>query len=141
MWVCYPIYEGKVKLPCGLGVDAANNVYNVSWVKEFAKLTKLENTTADDVFYITGGAVRVKSTEGVTYAASHAVPYVEAAGGVTPAGGYQTTIYPVMKEANRFYIKATSRISSLIGYDTFEGNRHWRNADYMYIYNPNEVKY
>ena len=139
LWVCYPIYEGKVKLACGLGVDNDNQTYNVRWIGGKATVTPRDDVSGN-VFYITNGAVRVTPTEGVDYAESHAMPYIELAGGVQPDGSYKATAYDVTKEGADFVLYATN-VNNLIGFTLASGNRYVRNNGYTYIYNPNEIKY
>ena len=139
LWVCYPIYEGKVKLACGLGVGSDNQTYNVRWIGGKATVTPRDDVAGDD-FYITNGAVRVAPTEGVDYAESHAMPYIELAGGVQPDGSYKATAYDVTKEGADFVLCATN-VNNLIGFTLASGNRYVRNNGYTYIYNPNEIKY
>ena len=141
LWVCYPIYEGKVKLACGVGVDSNQNAYDVKWVGG-----KVTVTPRDDVagvrFYITNGAVRVKPTEGVTYAESHTLPAVAMAGGVQPDGSYSSAVFPVKKNATTFYFEASADYDNAVGWQHEAGtNVYKRNDNYTYIYNPNEIKY
>ena len=141
LWVCYPIYEGKVRLACGVGVDNNQKAYDVKWVGG-----KVTVTPRDDVagvrFYITNGAVRVKPTEGVTYAESHTLPAVAMAGGVQPDGSYSSAVFPVKKNAMIFYFEATADYDNAVGWLHEAGtNVYQRNDNYTYIYNPNEIKY
>ena len=151
LWVCYPIYEGKVNLACGVGVDSNQLAYDVKWVGGKCKVTP-RSDVAGDCFYITNGAVRVKSTEGVTYAESHALPAVAIAGGVKPDGGYSSTVYPVMKDGSRFIFNTRGLLDDVVGWrlsDEFVGAviapntivTYMHKDNYTYIYNPNEMKY
>jgi hypothetical protein len=154
LWVCYPIYEGRVNLACGVGVDSDQMAYDVKWVG--GKVTvKPRNEVAADRFYITNGAVRVKPTEGVTYAESHALPAVAVAGGVQPDGSYRSTVYPVMKDGCRFVFNSKGLLSNVVGWrlsDEFINQpvaniapntivTYTHEDHYTYIYNPNEIKY
>lgn len=81
LWVCYPIYEGKVKLACGLGVENSS-VFKVRWIGDTPTLTYMEGVTASDNFYITSGGIGVAPVEEMIYASGRALPYVELSGGV-----------------------------------------------------------
>ena len=139
LWVCYPIYEGKVKLACGVGVDSNQLAYNVRWVGGKATVTA-SGDVAGDTFYITAGAVRVKATEGVTYAASQALPAVAVAGGVQPNGTYRSTVYPVKKRGADFYFETQTKLDNVVGWRQTDGLTYTHEDNYTYIYNPNEVK-
>lgn len=138
LWVCYPIYEGKVKLACGVGVDVNQFAYNVKWVGGKATVT-LTGEMAGDTFYITAGAVRVKPTEGVSYAESEALPYIELAGGIQPDGSYKATAYQVLKQGTDFLLTAQG-VDDIVGFTLESDDLYVRNSDYTYIYNPNEIK-
>ena len=139
LWVCYPIYEGRVNLACGVGVDSELMAYNVKWVGGKATV-KPRDEMAGDHFYITNGAVRVKPTEGVNYAESYPLPALAVSGGVRPDGSYSSTVYPVMKDGCRFIFSAPSLLNDVVGWRlTDEFYTHEDN--YTYIYNPNEIKY
>ena len=143
LWVCYPIYEGRINQLCGLGVDAANAVYKVQWLDGNATVTLVEDEVAADKFYITAGEVCVSPTEGVTYAESHPMAYVELNGGVQPAGTYSAELLPGFKYGQQFYVMG-NRSDSLVGYEEAEefGPPFFRRKDnYVYIYNPNEIRY
>jgi hypothetical protein len=138
MWVCYPIYEGKVNLACGVGIDNSQNAYKVRWLNGKATVTATGETAAG-TFYITSGGIGVKPADGTTYAASTAYPYIELAGGVQPDGSYSATAYPVKKDGGTFYIDTTATINNLINFDR-AADRYTRNPNYTYIFNPNELK-
>ena len=146
LWVCYPIYEGKVKLACGLGVGDDNTVYRVKWLNGKCTLTRQENQIGGDRFYITGGGVRLVPTEGVDYAEAYAMPYIETGGGVQPDGSYAGIgCFPVVKEGDTFCFYSYMTDFPTVGWtrDTSASKpyRYVRNANYTYIYNPNEIKY
>lgn len=141
LWVCYPIYEGKVKLACGVGVDSNQNAYDVRWVGGKATVTA-RNDVVDDRFYITNGDVRVQPTEGVAYAESHALPAVAVAGGVKPDGSYSSAVFPVKKNGTAFYFEASGAYDNAVGWQREAGTDVYKRTDnYTYIYNPNEIKY
>lgn len=151
MWVCYPIYEGKVKLACGLGVTADNKVYQVRWLNGLARLTRLDQldaAAAGGNFYINGGAVSVQPHEGLVYAEAHALPYVEISGGVQPDGGFSIpSCYHVLKQETTFSFwvpkgeTATFIDWTANGEAGDKGQQYVRSADYQYIYNPTELNY
>lgn len=145
MWVCYPIYEGYVKQGCGVGVADDNKVYSVSWMSGKVTVTEMPDVTPQKNFYITGGAVGVESTEGVTYATSTALPAIELAGGVNPDGTYTSAPYNVQKVGDTFQLLAPAGLTDIVGYtDTYResGDKriYKRNDNYVYIYNQNEIK-
>lgn len=145
LWVCYPIYEGRVKQACGLGVDANNNAYRVSWVGGVATLTSLKMVAESQNFFINDGAVQLKAREAVEYPDYQVIPYFELSGGVKPDGSYAGTAYSVKKEGEDFLILAPAGLTDIVGFtDTGEesGGLHIykRNDNYVYIYNQNEIK-
>ena len=141
MWVCYPIYEGYVKLGCGVGVADDNTVYNVTWMGDRVTVTEQLDIKAQDNFYITGGAVGVESVEGYTYATSTALPAIELAGGVQPDGTYVSSAYSVAKHNDTFLLYAGSTtLTNIVGYSHKGNGIYQRNDNYVYIYNQNEIK-
>ena len=141
MWVCYPIYEGYVKQGCGMGVADDNTVYKVSWMKGKVTVTELPDVTAQDNFYITGGAVGVEPIDGVSYASSTALPAIELAGGVQPDGTYVSSAYSVAKHNDTFLLYAGSTtLTNIVGYSHKGNGIYKRNDNYVYIYNQNEIK-
>lgn len=151
IWVCYPIYEGKVKLACGLGVTDKGWVYQVRWLNGTARLTRLDQldaAAADGMFYINGGAVSVMPQEGLVYPEAHAIPYVEVAGGVLPDGGCSIpTIFNVVKPNDTFCLwqpdgdEVNIHNWTANGAKTDKGQQYLRSADYIYIYNQTELTY
>ena len=147
LWVCYPVYEGKVNLACGLGVEDSN-VFKVRWIGDTPTLTYQEGITATDTFYITSGGVGVEPVEDVVYAPGRALPYIELSGGVRPDGSYSSQAYRVFKEAGHFVlpVQASVRPEDIAGwneYTTVTADR-WvfaRNPDYTYLYNANEIRF
>ena len=140
MWVCYPIYEGKVKLACGFGVADDNSTYDVLWINGAVKSTK-RSEKANGTFYINGGAVSVTEQEGITYADATTLPYVELSGGVTVSGGYSAAgIYNVRKNGSTFELTAPTGLKDIVGFTEKDNGRYQRNDNYVYIYNVNEVK-
>ena len=145
MWVCYPIYDGRIKQAAGLGVDDSNHIYNVRWIGGVATVSPLEKVTDSQNFYINGGAVKLEPQEGITYPEFQALPYVELSGGVRPDGTYAASAYHVQKVGETFQLLAPAGLTDIVGFtDTGEssGNSHIykRNDEYVYIYNQNEVK-
>ena len=144
-WVAYPIYEGKVKLGCGLGVRQDNQVFNVRWVNGVLQMEQRSDTPGTD-FYINGGELQLTPQEGIKYTESKALPYIELAGGVTPDGGYSSYPYSVTRDGAKFVLKLTndSKPTNIVGwtYDTTERgcSIYKRNDNYVYIYNQNELK-
>ena len=146
LWVCYPIYEGKVKLACGLGVEN-NSVFKVRWIGDTPTLTYQEGVTAEDTFYISSGGVGVEPVEDMTYAQGRALPYIELSGGVRPDGSYDSQAYRAFKEEGHFVlpVQASARPENIVGWDTCTtvDQGRWlftRNADYTYIYNDKEIR-
>ena len=147
LWVCYPIYEGKVKMACGLGVEENNSVFKVRWIGDTPTLTYQAGVTAGDTFYITAGGVGVESVEDVVYAPGRALPYIELSGGIRSDGSYASRPFSVFREEGHFVlpVQASARPENIVGWDTYTtvaANR-WifsRNQDYTYIYNANEIR-
>lgn len=137
LWVCYPIYEGKIKMPCGVGVDNQNRVYMVQWIEDSVTLLPTTSPNAGDTFYISGGAIGVEPQEGVQYAPSWALPYIELAGGIQPDGTYDSQPYLVEREGANFVIRQEDLPKNIVGWDQ-NGSRF---ADYVYLYTPNELRY
>lgn len=141
MWVCYPIYEGKVKLACGLGVADDQSTYKVKWLQGKVTVTPTGETADGTAFYITAGGVGVKQIDGAQYAEGHAMPYVEAAGGIQPDGTYSTRVYPVSKEGEAFYIATADQVTNFVNFAAGTDGRYYRTDEFNYIYNPNEIRY
>ena len=137
LWVCYPIYEGSIKMPCGVGVDNAGRVFTVMWINGNATVIQADSDKAGDTFYINGGEIDIKPQAGVTYADSHALPYIELAGGVQPDGSYDSVPYLVEREGAEFVIRTIPLPKNVVGWSE-DGHRL---SDYVYIYNPNELRY
>ena len=145
MWVCYPIYEGRLKLACGIGVDDGGNVYSVRWIGGVVNVLSLDKITESPNFYINEGAVGVDPMESVTYPDYQALPYIELSGGVKPDGSYAATAYSVKKEGEEFLLLAPAGLTDIVGFtDTGESSGDYhiykRNDNYVYIYNQNEIK-
>jgi hypothetical protein len=152
IWVCYPIYKGKVKLACGLGVTADGWVYQVRWLNGVARLSRIENlddAAVNGMFYINGGAVSVQPQEGLVYSEANAIPYVVTAGGVQPDGGYNIpAVYDVMKNDTVFSF-TTPKDAVTTVYQNWKaddsaanGQRQYKRLpEYIYIYNPTELTY
>ena len=146
LWVCYPIYEGKVKLACGLGVENGS-VFKVRWIGDTPTLTYQEGVTASDMFYITSGGIGVAPVEDVVYAQGRALPYIELSGGVQVDGGYSAQAFRVFKEAGHFVlpVQASARPENIVGWNEYTSiaDGKWlfsRNSDYFYIYNDKEIR-
>ena len=145
MWVCYPIYEGRVKQACGLGVDDSNNVYQVRWIAGTVTVSPLAKVTESSEFYINNGEVGVDPMEGMTYPSYQALPYIALSGGVKPDGSYAATAYNVTKSGEDFLLMAPAGLTDIVGFtDTGRSsdNNHIykRNDNYVYIYNQNEIR-
>lgn len=146
LWVCYPVYEGKIKLACGVGVADDQTAYRVRWLNGKCTLTALDDKATDGRFYITCGGVGVKRVEGFTYADCTALPAIELDGGVRPDGTYQSRAFAVAKSGEDFTLWADRQEADIVGYDyanVSANGRHLfqRNNSYTYIYNNNEIKY
>ncbi len=148
-WVAYPIYEGKVKLACGVGVREDNNTFwNVRWKNGLLFTDEItfprKVKPAGDMFYINGGQLALEPSEGVEYADCKSIPYVELSGGIRPDGGYQSDAYNVTKNGIEFRCDAPHNISiPLISWEkkAEDEKSYWlRLPEYTYIYNPNELR-
>ena len=147
-WVAYPIYEGKVKLACGLGLREDNDSHwVVRWKNGKLDLTELTYSgemvkPASDTFYINSGLLSFEPSEAVDYAECEALPYYELSGGIRPDGTYESKAYPVVKEGSNFvcYEAPQNAIPALISWEKVN-NSYWRRLkEFTYIYNPNETK-
>ncbi len=146
LWVCYPIYEGRVNLACGVGVAEDNFVYDVQWLNGKLTITPTAKTAHNGMFYITDGAVDILPAEGFKYEESHALPYVEYGGGVKPKGNYDiSNLLPVVKQYDQFLIDSPVKMADIISWSlTDEHDGHYtytRDNNYTYIYTPNEIRY
>lgn len=147
-WVAYPIYEGRVKLACGLGIRDDDTYWEMRWKKDTLYTSQLfydiNEKPAGDYFYINGGLLSLKPSENVEYAESFAMPYYELSGGIRPDGSYDSQAYPVVKKDAKFHCYAPHNLSiPLITWEkkTENGKQFWlRQPEYTYIYNPNETK-
>lgn len=146
LWVCYPIYEGKVKLACGLGVEDGS-VFKVRWIGDTPTLTYQEDVTAGDTFYISSGGVGVEPVEDFVYAQGRALPYIELGGGIRPDGTYSAQAFRPFKEEGHFVlpVQASTRPENIVGWDEYTSiaDGKWlftRNSGYTYIYNDNEIR-
>ena len=146
LWVCYPIYEGKVKLACGLGVEDGS-VFKVRWIGDTPTLTYQEDITAGDTFYISSGGVGVEPVEDFVYAQGRALPYIELGGGIRPDGTYSAQAFRAFKEEGHFVlpVQASTRPENIVGWDEYTSiaDGKWlftRNSGYTYIYNDNEIR-
>ncbi len=145
LWVCYPVYEGKIKLACGVGVADDQSAYRVKWLNSQCTLTPLAEKSAGR-FYMTGGALGFTAVEGVSYAESHALPAIELDGGICPDGSYTSRAFDVRKNADAFTLWADRQDADIVGYgytgDTDGGRCLFRRDNtYTYIYNNNELQY
>jgi hypothetical protein len=148
-WVAYPIFDGKVKLACGLGVREDDNTFwNVRWKNGLLFTDEVTYPSglkpAGDTFYINGGVLAMEPDEGVDYVDCQILPYVELSGGVRPDGSYQGSVYNVRKMGTEFRCYAPHDLDiPLISWETKteDGTQYWlRRPEYTYIYNPKELK-
>lgn len=147
-WVAYPIYDGKVKLACGLGVRDDNTFWNIRWKNGLLFTDEIAYPSGakpqGDTFYINGGVLALEPDEGVDYSDCQALPYVELSGGIRPDGSYYGHAYNVRKLGAEFHCQAPLNLSiPLINWEKKkDGNtEYWlRTPEYTYIYNPNELK-
>ena len=136
LWVCYPIYEGKIKMPCGVGVDSRGRAFMVQWIENSVTVLPTTSNDAADTFYISGGEIGVEPQEGVSYAPAWAIPYIELAGGVQPDGTYDSRPYLVEREGAEFVIRETPLPKNVVGW----AENGYRLPDYVYLYTPNELR-
>lgn len=143
LWVCYPIYEGRLQQACGLGVEPDTHaVYRVRWIGGKCTLTlRTAGAAPTDRFYIYGGEVDVEPIDEVTYAPAAALPAVELSGGIQPDGTYRSTPYHVFKQGQDFILRAPAGLTDIVGYDADGDGLYKRRQDYTYIYNTNELRH
>lgn len=144
--VVYPIYEGRIQLYNGL-CRHNGRVYNVAWKGDDCIVTDKGEANNNKTIYVTAGVPSFTAYNNITYSPAHPVPYLETDKPFNVDGSYNTgaTTYFVKKEKRNFFLPATRDkvpITSIPGWsydNTLKTMK--RNDDYVYIYNPNELKY
>lgn len=147
MWVAYPIYEGRLKLACGLGVSDDGRAWHVRWLGTQCYTESYGDVLQTDWFYVNGGGLDFFPQEGIKYDTPenryHALPAMELSGGIRSNGSYVAAAYPVEKQGTTFVCRAPYDISCpFVGWTWNASLSLWlRDADYLYCYNPNEFRY
>ena len=147
MWVAYPIYEGRLKLACGLGVGDDGRAWNVRWIGTTCHTEPFGDVPQSDWFYVNGGGLDFAPQEGVVYDTAenqyHVLPAVELAGGIRSDGSYAAASFPVEKQGTRFVCRAPRDIERpFVGWTWDNALGLWlRDTDYFYSYNPNELRF
>lgn len=145
--VVYPIYEGRIQLYNGLCMHDGH-AYNVAWKGDSCVVTgKGEAASTDGMVYVTAGVPSFMAYDNITYSPAHPVPGMETDTPFRVDGSYNTasTAYFVKKEKGSFFLPATwgkAPITSIPNwaYDKESGMMK-RSDDYVYMYNPNELRY
>ena len=159
--VIYPIYEGHVKLGCGLCIYKGV-AYQVEWDTNKHKVTKLEKMSTDDFdgnIYMNGGKLSITPMVAAEYMEGHPVVGVERPGGIDIEGKLAGTPVRVKKYFGHFYLNNKNRYDNLPNWsfvakqpieshiypEYFDGttwkDRMVRNDDFMYILNTTEIGY
>ena len=144
--VVYPIYEGRIQLANGLCYHDGH-AYRVAWRGEKCIVTDLGEQEEPKTVYVTAGAPSFTRYENISYDAGHLLPGVETDTPFLPDGKYNNAakIYPVQKSGGHFYLPGTKEAGPTTGipnwsYDT-KTKMMRRDGTYVYIYNPNELRY
>jgi hypothetical protein len=147
MWVAYPIYEGRLKLACGLGVSDDGRAWHVRWLGSRCYTEAYGDVQQTDWFYVNGGSLDFFPQEGIKYDTPenqyHALPAVELSGGIRSDGSYVAVSYPVEKQGTAFVCRAPHDIERpFVGWTWDNALGLWlRDSDYFYSYNPNELRF
>jgi len=149
MYVAYPIYSGRIKQPCGLGVAVdGSTAWKVSRINGKSKLTPLSDVPQTSMFYINEGGLSLTEYKEAPYEIATPIPYIEVGQGVRPNGSvYAEPLQPYKKEEDMFIEFSEPYSGTIVGYtDLPADSLHvartlWqRNANYYYIYNPTELR-
>lgn len=144
--VVYPIYEGRIQLNNGLCAHKGR-VYNVAWKDDECIVTDKGEVNNETMVYITAGIPSFTAYDNITYSKAHLVPDLEIEYPFLVDGTYNTksTPYFVKKDKGCFYLPETKNKSSITSIPNWAYDKASkmmkRNDDYVYIYNPNELKY
>ena len=147
MWVAYPIYEGRLKLACGVGMSDDGNAWYVRWLGSKCYIESYGAVSQTDWLYVNGGGLDFVPQEGIAYDTPenryHALPAMELAGGIRSDGSYASASYPVEKQGMTFVCRAPRDIANpFVGWKWDDTLGLWlRDSDYLYCYNPNELRY
>lgn len=144
--VVYPIYEGRIQLYNGL-CQHNGRVYKVAWDGDSCIVTDKGEAGNDETVYVTAGVPSFTAYNNITYSPAHSLPGLEIDKPFNVDGTFNSsaTTYFVQKAKGYFFLLATH------GKDPITSIPNWsydktlkimkRNDDYVYIYNPNELKY
>jgi hypothetical protein len=144
--VVYPIYEGRIQLFNGL-CQHKGRVYQVAWKGDACIVTDQGEGSNAETIYITAGVPSFTAYTNITYAPARPVPGLEIDKSFHVDGtfNFQSPRYFVKKVKGKFILPATLGNTSITGlpnwvYDA-STKMMTRNENYVYIYNPNELKY
>ena len=144
--IVYPIYEGRIQLANGLTYHNGH-AYRVAWHNDQCTVTDLGEQTKPTSVYITAGVPSFSAYENISYAAGHLLLGLEIDTPFLPDGTSNGNAkrYSVKKFGGHFYLPDSKGNSTITGipnwsYDT-EKEMMKRDNDYIYIYNPNEMRY
>lgn len=144
--IVYPIYEGRIQLANGLTYHNGH-AYRVAWRNDQCTITDLGEQTKPTTVYITAGVPSFTAYENISYAAGHLLLGLEIDTPFLPDGTSNSNAkrYSVKKFGGHFYLPDSKGNSTITGipnwsYDT-EKEMMKRDNDYIYIYNPNEMRY
>lgn len=168
VWVAYPIYEGRVQLENGLCIYK-NSVFDVAWDGSKFEVSERTETPSGGTVYMNMGKLSTVAADNLTYQTAHYILGAERPGGVSTEGALSGEMVKIYKYFGHFYLQNTTRYYNLPGWSWMTAvpeaelknypsyfsvkntttssktngypYRMWRDADYTYIYNPNEVSY
>ena len=144
--VVYPIYEGRIQLYNGVCAHDGR-IYQVAWNGDDCTVTDKGEAGNSENVYVTAGVPSFTKYDNIIYSQAHPVPGLEIDMPFHVDGSYNTgsTAYFVKKEKGNFYLPATQGKSSITGIPNWTYDKvskmMKRNDDYVYLYNPNELKY
>lgn len=144
--VVYPIYEGRVQLYNGICLHKGR-AYEVSWDGDNCMVKSLGDVANGNRVYITAGAPSFSSYSNISYHNAHLVPDIEIDTPFNTDGSYNKSAaaYFVRKNKGSFFLPDTKGNSSITGIPNYSfdnsSNMMKRDSKYVYIYNPNELKY
>jgi len=144
--IVYPIYEGRIQLANGLTYHNGH-AYRVAWRNDQCTVTDLGEQTKPTTVYITAGVPSFTAYENISYAAGHLLLGLEIDTPFLPDGTTNSNAnsYLVKKIGGHFYLPESKGNNTITGipnwsYDT-ETEMMKRDNNYIYIYNPNEMRY
>ncbi len=144
--IVYPIYEGRIQLANGLTYHNGH-AYRVAWRGEQCSVTDLGEQAKPTTVYITAGVPGFTAYENISYNAGHLLLGIEIDTPFLPDGTSNSNAqrYAVKKIGSHFYLPASKGNNTIMGIPNWSYDKQTemmkRDDDYIYIYNPNEMRY